>query len=156
PNCATRYFVDDSRVGPAGQAVRCQACGERWTAHATEPETVLDELAPTPLDAPEPPAAVAEPLDAADEAAPRDALADDLPRAYRERAQMRRKVREAAAAGVVWASAAGVLVVALGLAVLLRQQVAEVWPKTAGVYAMIGLPVNLVGLAIEDQHARPA
>jgi predicted Zn finger-like uncharacterized protein len=154
PNCATRYFVDDSRIGPAGQVVRCAACSERWTAHP-ELEALLEEAAPlaaeepAPL-APEPEAAEA-PL-----ATIREAPADDLPRAFRERAETRRRVREAATAGVIWAGVAGVLVVGLGLCVLLRQQVAEAWPKTAGVYAVIGLPVNLVGLAIEDQHARPA
>jgi predicted Zn finger-like uncharacterized protein len=153
PNCATRYFVDDARIGPAGQVVRCAACSERWTAHPPEPETLLEEEAPLTAFEPAPPPP--EPVEA-EETPFRETPADDLPRAFRERAQTRRKVRQAAAAGVIWAAVAGVLAVGLGLSLLLRQQVAELWPKTAGVYAMIGLPVNLVGLAIEDQHARPA
>ncbi len=43
----------------------------------------------------------------------------------------------------------------LGLTVLLRQDVARIWPRTAGAYAAIGFPVNLVGLIIENQHAQP-
>jgi len=81
---------------------------------------------------------------------------EDLPKAFRERAQTREKMREAATQGVVWACLAGGLAVLIGMAVVLRQDVARMWPRTAGAYAMVGLPVNLVGLAIENQHAQPA
>src|SRR5437588_11004250 len=49
PECATSYFVDDSRISPAGRTVKCSSCGARWTAL---PEG--GEAAPTPLSAPEP------------------------------------------------------------------------------------------------------
>ncbi|MBV9508900.1 MAG: hypothetical protein JO303_01305, partial [Caulobacteraceae bacterium] len=39
--------------------------------------------------------------------------------------------------------------------ILLRQDIAQVWPRAAGAYALAGLPVNLVGLTIEGQHAQP-
>src|SRR3569623_3115804 len=32
PECATSYFVDDSRISPAGRPVKCSNCGARWTA----------------------------------------------------------------------------------------------------------------------------
>ncbi|MDB5422733.1 MAG: hypothetical protein JWQ29_149, partial [Phenylobacterium sp.] len=32
PECATSYFVDDSRVPAAGRLVKCTSCGARWTA----------------------------------------------------------------------------------------------------------------------------
>src|SRR5579862_782178 len=32
PECATSYFVDDSRISPAGRTVKCSSCGARWTA----------------------------------------------------------------------------------------------------------------------------
>ena len=35
PECATGYFVDDAQLRPGGRAVRCAACGARWTARAT-------------------------------------------------------------------------------------------------------------------------
>jgi hypothetical protein len=82
--------------------------------------------------------------------------ADELPKVFRGRAQTRAKVREAAATGVVWAGLAGGLVLLLTVTVVLRQNIAQLWPRTAGAYAMAGLPVNLVGLTIEDQHAQPA
>ncbi|USQ94322.1 zinc-ribbon domain-containing protein [Caulobacter sp. RL271] len=36
PECASRYFVDDSKVGSAGRVVRCASCGHRWTARNEE------------------------------------------------------------------------------------------------------------------------
>src|SRR5882757_5803177 len=32
PECATSYFVDDSRISSAGRTVKCSNCGARWTA----------------------------------------------------------------------------------------------------------------------------
>jgi hypothetical protein len=39
------------------------------------------------------------------------------------------------------------------LAVVFRSEVAQVWPKTASVYAAMGMRVNVVGLVIENQTA---
>ncbi len=142
PDCATRYSVPDQQLGAAGRTVRCAACGARWTARAEEPL----ELSPEPVfDA----VAHVEP-----EAAPTLA-ADELPKLFRDRAQAKLKERQAAAAGVVWAGMAGVFALILGVTVIMRQDVARVFPRAAGAYAMAGLPVNLVGLTIEGQHAQP-
>ena len=141
PDCATRYSVPDQQLGPAGRTVRCAACGARWTARAEEP---LD-LSPEPVLDVEPEAPVPEPAFAADE----------LPKLFRERAQAKLKERQAVATGVVWAGMAGVFALILGVTVVMRQDVARVFPRAAGAYAMAGLPVNLVGLTIEGQHAQP-
>ena len=146
PECASRYFVDDDSIGPAGRSVRCSSCGARWTAHA---EDAVELVAPPPT--PElKPAIEAEPVES--EPSP---VAETLPRVFRERAATRQKVREAMAAGAVWAGLAAGFVLLLGLTALLRQDVARIWPRTAGAYAAVGLPVNLVGLIIENQHAQP-
>lgn len=148
PECASRYFVDDDSIGPAGRTVRCSSCGARWTAHADD---AAEPAAAAPRDPAPEPAPEPAPLDEAEPLAP----AEPLPRVFRERAATRQKVREAIAAGAVWAGLAAGFVLILGLAVLLRQDIARMWPRTAGVYAAIGLPVNLVGLTIENQHAQP-
>jgi predicted Zn finger-like uncharacterized protein len=144
PECATRYFVDDARIPAEGRTVRCASCGHRWTASPEadpEPEPA-EEAAEAPADAEAPPIAVERP-------------ADELPKAFRQRAQTRAKEREAAAAGVIWAALAGAVVVLVAALILLRQDIAQIWPRTASAYAMLHLPVNLVGLTIEEQHAQP-
>jgi predicted Zn finger-like uncharacterized protein len=155
PNCATRYFVDDHRIGPSGRAVRCASCGESWTARS---ETAL-ELSQSPEEgaiAHEPPPPPPEPEARIEDIPPHELPAEELPKVFRERAQTRKKVRQAAATGVVWAALGGIMVVLAAVGLLMRQDIAQIWPKTAGAYAAIGLPVNLVGLTIEEQTARPA
>jgi predicted Zn finger-like uncharacterized protein len=152
PDCATRYVVDDERIGPQGRAVRCAACGARWTAMPDEPEALAPaqpELEPAPEPAVEP-----DYTELAFE--PQLLPADELPRAFRDKVHTQKRVRQAAATGAIWAGMLGVLALMIAGALVLRQDVAHLWPRTAGAYAMIGLPVNLVGLAIENQHAQPA
>ena len=142
PECASRYFVADDSISPAGRTVRCSACGARWTAQA---EMAVEPVPPHPE-----PAVGPEPLEADSQP-----TSEPLPRVFRERAATRQKVRQAAAAGAVWAGLAAGFMLLIGVTVLLRQDIARLWPRTAGAYAMAGLPVNLVGLTIENQHAQP-
>ena len=64
PECATSYFVDDSRIPAGGRSVKCTSCGARWRvmpdappeaeAAAAEPELAEIEEAPA-ADEPAPP-----------------------------------------------------------------------------------------------------
>ena len=150
PDCATRYFVEDERLGEAGRSVRCGACGVKWTATAEAPIELIQspELGavaePEPRAAPEPAAALS------------DLPAEELPKVFRGRAQTKEKVREAATSGIVWAGLVAAFMLIICIAVLMRQDIATLWPRAAGAYAMAGLPVNLVGLTIESEHAQPA
>jgi len=153
PECATRYFVDDARVGAAGREVRCASCGNRWTARREDQPLELDSTPEVGAIGDDPGKmgfkAGAAPIAAS------DVPAEELPKVFRQRAQTRVKEREAAATGVIWAGLAGGFAVLIGAAVLMRQDIAQVFPRAAGAYAMAGLPVNLVGLTIENQHAQP-
>ena len=150
PECATSYFVDDRKIAPEGRAVKCASCGHRWTAH---PEATLE------LDVSAEEGAVArEPFEP--EVEEPTALSDlpgaELPKVIRAKVETTRKVREAAAHGIVWAGMAATLAIVVGLAVVFRVDVVKIMPGSAKAYALAGLPVNTLGLVIEGSRAEPA
>ena len=137
PDCASRYVVDDARVGPKGRTVRCANCGRSWRAEA--PDAVSADTPPST-----PPAA--NPLALAADATGRPA---PLPKRLRAEAEEKRRSREAVAAGAGWAAlGAGFVALVLG-AVLFRVDVVRLWPQAASAYAFAKMPVNPTGLAIE-------
>ncbi len=147
PDCATRYFVADAKVGPEGRGVKCAACGARWTAHAEPPL----ELGASPEEGAvvvDPPAPEPEPISALP--------GEELPKVFRARAVNERRAREAAATGVIWAGMAVGLAVMIAVAVVFRVEMVRVWPGSAAAFASVGLPVNRIGLVIEDVSAEPA
>ena len=145
PQCATGYFVEDGQIRPGGRTVRCAACGTRWTAH---PQGPLDLVRSD-----EEGALAKEPAPSAEETT---LSGEDLPRAFRDKAEEDRRTRRAVLTGVIWAAAAGVVVVLIALGLIFRDGVVRAWPQTASLYAAIGLPVNPTGLVIEDVHAEPS
>ena len=64
--------------------------------------------------------------------------------------------RKGPPASLVWAGLAAVLALLAVGAALFRTQIVELWPKTAALYAAAGMPVNGVGLAIEQVRLTPA
>jgi len=157
PECASRYFVDDSKVGSAGRVVRCASCGARWTARneealdlfvepsaadlASEPNLTALDGASNPADDPETPV---------------DQLpGEELPKVFRARADAERRLKEAKTTGIIWGGMVAVMVVILVAAGVFRMNVAHLWPRTAGAYAFARMPVNNVGLVVEDLKAEP-
>jgi len=148
PTCASRYRIDESKLGPQGRTVRCAGCGDSWRA-----EPLAEPLQLTPeLVAPEPAAEVF-----AGESEPDLAQmpAEELPKVFRQKAEAKRRTREAITAGAVWgAMSAGVALLMLA-AVVFRVQVVQLWPRTAGAYAAVRLPVNPLGVAPDNVQAAP-
>jgi predicted Zn finger-like uncharacterized protein len=150
PECATSYLAPDDAIPPQGRTVKCANCGARWMATPTPPEPeepAALELIETPDESvviEDPPAAE-----------PPERPGDELPKIFRARADTNRKVREAAAMGVVWAAAAMVLAGVIGASIVFRNDVVRFWPKTASAFALIGLPVNSLSLSIEGVGAEP-
>lgn len=150
PECATSYFVDETKISADGRLVKCAACGARWTAYAE----VEAQIEPEPVEAePELEAEAPEALapDSLDDSEP-----EDLPKAFRAKQAEERKVREAATTGVVWAAMAGVLALLIAVAAVFRIEVVNLWPRTAQAYAWAGLPVNSLGLVIEGVRVEPS
>jgi predicted Zn finger-like uncharacterized protein len=147
PECATGYFVQDDQIQASGRAVRCAACGHRWTAH---PERPLE------LVASDEEGALAK--EAADGAASETAAltGDDLPRAFRTRAEEEKRNRQAAISGALWAGVAIAVAVVLGFVIVFREHVVRAWPQTASAYAAVGLAVNPTGLVIENVQREPS
>ena len=157
PSCATGYFVPDAAVGVEGRKVRCKSCSHVWKAERTEEPL---ELTVAPDEAP---AAEVPPAEASDThhlaglspEALAEAPAEELPKAFRARAEQNRRLKRAAVHGVVWAGLASVFAGILAGAWLFRVEVVELWPRAAAAYAAVGSPVNVVGLQFEAVGARP-
>jgi predicted Zn finger-like uncharacterized protein len=151
PECASRYFVEDSKVGSAGRVVRCASCGNRWTARNEEAVDLFDEPeAPTLASQIESAEQVPETAASETEEPPVSALpGEELPKVFRARADAERRLREATTTGVIWAGMAAAMAVVVVAALIFRIDVVRIMPGSAGAYAAVGLPVNTVGLVID-------
>ncbi|MBC7669320.1 MAG: zinc-ribbon domain-containing protein, partial [Gemmatimonadaceae bacterium] len=158
PECASRYFVDDSKVGAAGRVVRCASCGARWTARNEDALDLFDEPSAADLAADPAMAALDGPTNPVDDPdAPVSALpGEELPKVFRARADAERRLKEAKTTGVIWGGMVAVMVIILVGAGVFRLNVAHLWPSTAGAYASVGLPVNPAGLVNENIKAEPS
>lgn len=159
PSCATSYFTPDEAIGPNGRKVRCKTCAHVWHASLSEEPLELD----APADSkPAEKASLAEKPDAKAGFGKRDdtpeSLAEtpapELPKAFRARAEEQRRVRRAATHGAVWAGLASVFVAILAASWLFRVEVVELYPRAAAAYAMVGSPVNPIGLQFEAVGAK--
>ncbi len=149
PECATSYFVDDSRISDAGRTVSCSNCGARWTAlkapAAAEPgsEPAAQVLPPVQVDRP-----------------PIDELVIEGPAVVSPGAGVQKRTvgpsQEAAVKVAVWGVSAALIAVLLAGLIIFRAPIVRLAPVAAGAYAGLGLPVNRLGLEIEAVHAQAA
>ena len=157
PECASRYFVDDSKVGAAGRVVRCASCGARWTARNEEALDLFEEPSAADLAADANLTALDGATNAADDSeTPVDKLpGEELPKVFRARADAERRLKEAKTTGIIWGGMVAVMLLLIGGACFFNMNVAKLWPSTAGAYAFVKMPVNTVGLVVEDLKAEP-
>lgn len=146
PACATSYSAPDAAFAGGGRKVRCQACGETWRA------SLDDEPLELTADVPAEPTSFGRREEAPDSLA--ETPAPELPKAYRARAEQQRRIRRAATHGAVWAGLASAFALVLGAGWLFRVDVVEMYPRAAAAYAMVGSPVNPVGLDFEAVGAK--
>ena len=150
PSCATSYFTPDEAIGPGGRTVRCKSCKHTWRATLEEPLEL--SVSPPGLE----PSSFARRDEAETPESLSETPAPELPRAFRARAEQQRRLRRAAAHGVVWAGIASAFAALLGAAWLFRVEVVEMAPRAAAAYAAVGLTVNPTGLEFEAITARAA
>lgn len=149
-SCSTRYYTDDAAIGPAGRTVRCAACGFSWFA---EPQLELKEKAdgasvPATAVAQEP--LTRERVERLRRAAEQPGPAPSAAAKFRaQQAERMRRERTRATIAVWGATGAAVAASATGM-VAFRQDVAELWPRSASAFAALGLDVNVYGLEFHD------
>jgi predicted Zn finger-like uncharacterized protein len=150
PSCASEYMIDPGRIGAEGRTVRCAGCKETWfvtrdpdpvdqptTANDTGPERESKAAAAS--------FSIPDEREIADSGLERDDTASGQEPGRAAKGQfdsLAERGRQIAAAPVLVAAS----IVILASALLGRSSVVRTFPGTAGLYASIGLPVNLRGL----------
>jgi len=158
PTCASRYRVDETKLGPQGRTVRCAGCGQSWRVEPLAeplqltPEHLTSEPSASDFEAPEP---EGQSLSGAGEPDLAQMPAEELPKVFRQKAEAKRRTREAMTAGLVWGAMAAGLALLILTAIVFRVQVVQLWPRTAGAYAAVRLTVNPLGVAPENVQAAP-
>jgi predicted Zn finger-like uncharacterized protein len=131
PVCSTRYLVEARALGATGRLVRCANCAHTWHQAPAEDAPLRIDMAPAAADPFAAPAPRAE------------------PRPGRVQLPALRRDRRPPWAGVAWAVLAVVVVALVVLVVMERQSIVALWPPSARLYAMVGLPVVPPGSGLE-------
>ena len=145
PSCDAKYRVNAEALEARGGRAKCASCAHVWTVE--EDALPLVET----VDAPKPdsePVAQAEP-----EPAPAPSLREKPHAAIRAREDARRRKARLATEGLGWAGVAACLMLTLGAAFIFRVDVVEIWPRSAGAYAAVGLDINPTGLEVRGLEA---
>jgi len=180
PNCGTRYQVPFATIGAAGREVQCAQCSKPWHATAEAPppshdddllfpaeEKALDVAFETEARAVAPPGLAVDTDPEQTLADIRSALAPKpkpgnvnaidpalLTRSRRAFESRQRVITSKLPMARVRRNARyGSIVVLVGLVLagfLFRTEIVRQLPSLAGLYAAIGLPVNVVGLEFAD------
>lgn len=156
PSCDTRYSVDGTKFPSQGRTVRCAKCGHSWHQDPEAPELEpaltaepsIAAMAPAAAPASVPDAAVPEPVAPAavpESVTPTRAYAPP-PEPPAPRVPMASRL--AVAAG--WAGLIAVVLLIGVSAVRYRQDIAVIWPQSAGVYSSLGLKVSASGIDFRE------
>lgn len=173
PSCAVRYRVDAERVVPQGRALRCARCATVWQAEPGDDAPDHEDAEILPPEPPEPrgmPDGANESLRAEsavgqarmiDDGADVEIADAELPdeataraRAAAGRAGSRRRRRRSRGGRALQAFVLGAALALVPAAVHYRADVVRAVPASAGLYAGVGLPVNLRGLEFRDVAPR--
>jgi predicted Zn finger-like uncharacterized protein len=156
PHCRTRYQVAVEAIGSAGRKVECASCHQGWFATAEEDDTFVDPVFEDTLDEAMEAEAVGgggpayQPAPQPEAAEPVRVSEAEMRRRQHEFLRRRRQIGRlqpgARLRRLVRVAVYGVLAVSLATAVLARESIVRTVPDLAGLYAGMGLAVNVVGL----------
>lgn len=151
-SCSTRYYADDAAIGPTGRTVRCAACGFSWFA---EPQLELRTQAVAKAsevrsEGPEQEPLTRERVERLRRAAEQPGPAPSAAAKFRAQQAERMRRERMRAAVVVWGATGAALAASATGMVAFRQDVAELWPRSASAFAALGLDVNVYGLEFYD------
>lgn len=132
PSCASQYTIEPGRVGTTGRVVRCAACREPWFIAGTGAE----DGAPARIEPPTRSSAAPEKGPSSPGRAP------SRPGAPRPRGPL---AAQMACIGLLAGLTAGLA---------FRTEVVRLVPRSASLFATVGLPVNLVGLDIAEARSQ--
>ena len=164
PSCATRFHLDESRLGGRARRVRCSRCKHEWVQAPPEeaPPTTAPEPAaprivqeePPPAESPPPSFAGSETITAPPFEPERPDLREMLPPPLSANDPLAARRDHGEGHGITLGWIVLVLVVASLLAALYigRDRVMEIWPPSAQAYEILGLAALPpgAGLAIRD------
>ncbi|MFT3995834.1 MAG: zinc-ribbon domain-containing protein [Asticcacaulis sp.] len=139
PKCALSYAIDEAQLGPQGRTVRCASCKTTWHAQKREEPIEL------PLEK-----AVEKPA-----AGLKEVKAKKIPSLYRDMIESQKRHKALMAQGMIWGVLAATFIALLGSAYLLRVDVVRAFPRLAGAYAAVGVPVNAAGIEVLDSKLEP-
>jgi predicted Zn finger-like uncharacterized protein len=151
PSCSTRYQADSARFVPPGRNVRCAKCSHIWfqpaPLHELEPEPEPEPVI-VPPEAGPPAVTEQSPFSGITAAGPTAEAGDQEKFPAEDGDDRPLVVRLAQVAGWVVLL---LMVASIGWAsVQYRETIAGVWPPSASVYAFLGMPVNVRGIALVD------
>lgn len=146
-SCGTRYSVDGSKFPASGRTVRCAKCGHSWhQAAEAPPEPVVEpDLPPPAASSP----ASAGPSEEPERFSAMPAAGLSPTRAFAPTpavAEPRPPLGPVLAVVAGWAGLIAVVLLIAVSAVRYRQDIAVIWPQSAGVYSSLGLHVNTSGI----------
>ena len=127
PACTTRYQADEAKFPPLGRQVRCAKCGHVW--HQAGPAAAPES-----------------------ETSPAAEPSVSRTRTFAPPISVPEEQGEPLARGAMLAVVAGwigliALIAAIGYAAMrYRQEIAVIWPQSAGVYSAMGIKLNPQGI----------
>jgi predicted Zn finger-like uncharacterized protein len=163
PQCESRYDVGEDRLPEAGRPVRCTRCRAEWVAYPGMDEVLADQswilaerAGSTALDAPRAARPTSEAPELVESAVPSPPPPEGEGEPQRSRTPSARppRRRPSAAKGPGRRLSRVIVLAAVAacawFAVTRREAVVRAWPEVAGLYARLGLAVNLRGIVFEN------